>query len=60
MSDPEGNSFVFPRVLIFPGTKSRETSGLEEKQIKLTGFARDLTLSVLLYFKTFTSTATKE
>ena len=28
MSDPEGNSFVFPRVLMFPDTKSRETSGL--------------------------------
>ena len=27
---------------------------------KLTGFPRDLTLSVLLYFWTFTSTATKE
>ena len=24
MSDPEGNSFVFPRVLMFPETKSRE------------------------------------
>ena len=32
MSDPEGNSFVFPRVLMFPETKSRETSGLEGKQ----------------------------
>ena len=29
MSDPKGNSFVFPRVLMFPETKSRETSGLE-------------------------------
>ena len=28
----EGNSFVLPRVLIFPKTKSRETSGLEGKQ----------------------------
>ena len=26
-NDPEGNSFVFPRVLTFPETKSRETSG---------------------------------
>ena len=25
-------SFVFPRVLMFPETKSRETSGLEGKQ----------------------------
>ena len=32
MSDPEGNSFVFPRVLMFPETKSRKTSGLEGKQ----------------------------
>ena len=40
--------FVFPRVLMFPETKSRGTSGLEED--KLTGFPRDLTLSVLLYF----------
>ena len=40
--------FVFPRVLMFPGTKSRGTSGLEED--KLTGFPRDLTLSVLFYF----------
>ena len=28
MWDPEGNSFIFPRVLILPETKSRETSGL--------------------------------
>ena len=27
---------------------------------KLTGFPRDLTLIVLLYFQSFTSTATKE
>ena len=32
MYGPEGNSFVFPRVLMFPETKSRETSGLEGKQ----------------------------
>ena len=32
----EGNSsFVFPRVLMFPEAKSRETSGLEGKQNKL-------------------------
>ena len=31
MSDPEGNrQFVFPRVLMFPKTRSRGTSGLEE------------------------------
>ena len=42
----------FPRVLMFPETNSRKT--------KLSGFPRDLTLSVLLYFQTFTSTATKE
>ena len=29
----EGNSsFVFPRVLMFPERKSRETSGLEEEE----------------------------
>ena len=32
MSDPEGNSFVFPRDLMFSEMKSRETSGLERKQ----------------------------
>ena len=26
-------SFVFPRVLMFPYTKSRETSGLEGKKL---------------------------
>ena len=31
MLDPEGNSFVFLRVLMFPETKSRETSGLMGK-----------------------------
>ena len=31
-SDPEGNSFVFPRVLMFTERKSTETSGLEGKQ----------------------------
>ena len=35
LGDPEGNSFVFPRVLMLPETKSRETSGLERKQNKL-------------------------
>ena len=33
---------------MFPETKSRETSGLSGKQ-KLTGFLRDLALSVLLH-----------
>ena len=32
MSDPERNSFVYPRVLMFSETKPRETSGLEGKQ----------------------------
>ena len=32
MSDPEGYSFVFLRVLMFPETKSGEKSGLEGKQ----------------------------
>ena len=32
MYGPEGNSFDFPKVLMFPETKSRETSGLEGKQ----------------------------
>ena len=33
MSDPEETvSFVFPRVLMSPETKPRETSGLEGKQ----------------------------
>ena len=42
-------SFVFPRVLMFPETKSREISRLERKK-KLTGSPRDLTLSILLCF----------
>ena len=42
MSDPEGTvSFVFPRVLMFPKTKSRETVRTRGKT-KLTGFPRDL------------------
>ena len=40
-------SFVFQRVLMFPSTSSRETSGLEEK--KLTSFPRDHTSSALLH-----------
>ena len=42
-------SFVFPRVLMFSETKSRETSRLERKK-KLTGSPRALTLSILLCF----------
>ena len=38
-------SFVFPRVLMFPETKSKEASGLEGKQ-NYNSFPRDLTLSV--------------
>ena len=48
MSDPEGNSFVFPRVLMFPETKSREHQ--DSKENKTNWFPEDLTLSVLLYF----------
>ena len=44
MLDPEGNSFVFPRVLMFPLTSSRENRTLGKT--KLTGFLRDLTWSV--------------
>jgi hypothetical protein len=32
MSAPEGNSFVFPRISMFPETKSRETLRFEGKQ----------------------------
>ena len=32
MYGPEGNSFVFLRVLMFPETESRGTSGLEGNQ----------------------------
>ena len=45
MSDPEGNSFVFPRVLMFRRGKHQDS-----RENKKTGFPRDLTLSVLLYF----------
>ena len=55
MSDPKGNSFVLARVMMFVSGNIR-TRG----KTKLTGFPRDLTLNVLLYFQTFTSTATKE
>ena len=44
MSGPSGNSFVFPWVLMFSKTKSRETSGLSGSDIKciLFGFMRVL------------------
>ena len=42
MSGPVGNSFVFPRVLMFWNNRTRGKT-------KLTVLARDLTLSVLLY-----------
>ena len=49
MSDPEGNSFVFPRVLMFPRDEVAGNIRTRGKT-QLTGFPRDLTLSVLLYF----------
>ena len=45
MSDPVGNSFVFPRVLIFRRGKHQDS-----REDKKTGFPSDLTLSVLLHF----------
>ena len=60
MSDPEGNSeSCFPKS---PDVSRDEVEGniRTRGKTKLTGFLRDLTLSVLLYFSTFTSTATKE
>ena len=45
MSDPEGNSFVFSRVLMFRRGKHQDS-----RENKKTGFPRDLTLNVLLYF----------
>ena len=51
MSDPEGNSSFF-----FSVSGNIRTRG----KTKLTGFPRDLALSVLLYFYSFTSTATKK
>ena len=35
VSAPEGNSFVFPRVSLFPETKSKETLRFEGKQKNL-------------------------
>ena len=60
MSDLEGNSYS-------ERAESADVSREEVKgnirtrgKTKLTGFPRDLTLNVLLYFWTFTSTAAKE
>ena len=39
-------SFVFPRVLMFPKTKSRETTGSGLSGNKTICFPQDLTLSV--------------
>ena len=64
MSDPEGNSkFCFPES---PDVFRDEVEGniRTQKKTKLTGFPRDLTLSVLLHISRLslqrTSTATKE
>ena len=50
MSDPEGKSFVLPRIR--PDVSRDEVKGILRTggKTKLTGFPRDLTLSVLLYF----------
>ena len=57
MSGPSGNSLVFPRGLMFPATKSRETSKLEGKQ---NCFSRDKTLGVLLRpWQTYSTFASK-
>ena len=51
VTGPEGNSeFCFPRILMFPETKSRET--LRFKGDKIHCFPRDQSLSDLLYNKT--------
>ena len=51
MTGPEGNSeFCFPRVSMFPETKSRETLRFEGKKIHCS--PRDQSLSDLLYSKT--------
>ena len=36
MYGPEGNSFVSPRVLVFPSTSSRETLGLALGRFEIT------------------------
>ena len=60
MSDPEGNSqFCFAES---PDVFQDEVEGniRTRGKTKLTGFQGDVTLSVLLDFYTFTSTATKD
>ena len=54
-----GKQFCFPKS---PDVSRDEVEGNIRTggKTKLTGFPRDLTLSVLLYFQTFTSTATRE
>ena len=48
MTGPEGNSeFCFPRISMFPETKSRETSRFEGNKIHCS--PRDQSLSDLLY-----------
>ena len=50
MTGPEGNSeFCFPRISMFPETKSRETLKFEENKIHCS--PRDQSLSDLLYSK---------
>ena len=51
MTGPEGNSeFCFPRISMFPETKSRETLRFEGNKIHC--FPRNQALSDLLYSKT--------
>ena len=51
MTGPEGNSeFCFPRISMFPVTKSRETFRFERNKIHCS--PRDQSLSDLLYSKT--------
>ena len=51
MTGPEGNSeFCFPRISMFPETKSRETLRFEGNKVHC--FPRDQSLSDLLYSKT--------
>lgn len=47
MTDPEGNSFVFPTGLMFPKMKSWETLKLERKQIKLFPKGKDIKYFVI-------------
>ena len=48
MSDPEGNSFVFLRVLMFPSTLSRKHQ--DSRENKTNWFPEGPDISVLLYF----------